>query len=152
MPFAITLGQAPVHAIAHQVSRPKADPTPAQSPTGLPLPICICPKKAPVPQTCPPLTKLSYPPFGGHRTAPGTKTQAANHSAPFTARHRNATGKQPKGRRRHTQKAPTTVRCCSKSCNHCWHPCRAYTGAAEPSALAESTRQSRRRIQLHSIP
>ena len=39
------------------------------------------------------LSAIRRPP---HRTAPSTKTQAANHSAPFTARHRNATGKQPK--------------------------------------------------------
>ena len=85
------LPSSPIFSITHCQSGTHAGDTPAQTPTQLRSHICICPNEALVCQA--------------QRT---TKTQAPTHSAPFTKRHRTATGTQPK-RPRHKQKSPKQI-------------------------------------------
>ena len=124
---------SPISPTTNRASSTHTGNTPAQTPTRFPSHICICPNDIPA-----------------YQTPKTTKRQAETRPALFTAHHRNASGKQPKGRCRRTQKAPTTVRRPSKTCNHCWQACPTANRGAKPNALAESTGQPRSRALLHS--
>ena len=69
----------------------------------------------------------------------------------MSGRHLTPRRTQPK-RPRHTQKTPTTVPRSSRACHRCCHSFPTANCGAKPNALAESTRQSRRTVHLHSIP
>ena len=111
---------------------------PAQTPTAFTSEICIYPNDVRAAYVFP-----SWAPTA-------TKTKASSYSAPFTKRHRTATGTQPK-RPRHTHKAPKTVPRPSKSCHYWLHMCKTAMTLAKPNTLAESKGERRRRVHLHSI-